>query len=163
MMEVPVALEVLVRTREEMTAKIVGCMPDAHREFLQSISSREPQWSLLEIRNVCSFPAVVWRLRKLAQLDERAVGDGPTNQRGADRQGRPRVHTCAHWFLEVVAMGTPELQELVEAPKEGQFYGIAFRYSPMPLSGLPDGFRGPGQVPEDSFSHTRPRVFLQQP
>ncbi len=71
MMEVPVALEVLVRTREEMMAKIVGCMPDAHREFLQSISSREPQWSLLEIRNVCSFPAVVWRLRKLAQLDER--------------------------------------------------------------------------------------------
>ena len=71
MMEVPVALDVLVRTREEMVAKIVGRMPDAHREFLLSVVSEEPQWSLLEMCNVGSLPAVYWRMRKFAQLGER--------------------------------------------------------------------------------------------
>ena len=71
MMEVPVALDVLIRAREELVAEIVGRMPDAHREFLRSIAGGEPQWSLLEVPNVSSLPAVVWRMRKLAQLDER--------------------------------------------------------------------------------------------
>ena len=71
MMEVPVALEVLIRTREELMAEIVGRMPDGHRDFLRSIASGEPKWSLLEVRNVSSLPAVEWRMRKLAQLDER--------------------------------------------------------------------------------------------
>ena len=71
MMEVPVALDVLVRTREELVGEIVGRMPEAHREFLRSIASGEPQWSLLEVPNVISLPAVAWRMRKLAQLDER--------------------------------------------------------------------------------------------
>ena len=71
MMDVPVALDVLVRTREELVGEIVGRMPDAHREFLRSIASGEPQWSLLEAPNVNSLPAVAWRMRKLAQLDER--------------------------------------------------------------------------------------------
>ena len=64
-------MEVLVRTREELVAEIVGRMPDAHREFLRSIARGEPQWSLLEVRNVSSLPAVEWRMRKLAQLGER--------------------------------------------------------------------------------------------
>ena len=71
MMEVPVALDVLERTREELVAAIVGRMPDAHREFLLSIAGGEPQWSLLGMRSVSSLPAVEWRMRKLAQLDER--------------------------------------------------------------------------------------------
>ena len=71
MMEVPVAFDVLVRTREELVADIVGCMRYAHREFLRSFASGEPQWSLLELSNVNSLPAVAWRVRKLAQLDER--------------------------------------------------------------------------------------------
>ena len=70
MMEVPVALEVLVRTREELVAEIVGRMPDAHREFLRSLARGEPEWSLLEVRNVSSLPAVEWRMRKLARFDE---------------------------------------------------------------------------------------------
>ena len=70
MMEVPVALEVLVRTREELVAEIVGRMPDAHREFLRSLAKGEPEWSLLEVRNVSSLPAVEWRMRKLARFDE---------------------------------------------------------------------------------------------
>ena len=71
MMEVPVALDVLVQTRKELVAEIVGRMPDSHREFLRSIAGGEPKWSLLEVPNVSSLPAVEWRTRKLAQLDER--------------------------------------------------------------------------------------------
>lgn len=70
MMEVPVALDVLVQTREELVAEIVGRMPDPHREFLCSIAGGKPKWSLLEVPNVSSLPAVEWRMRKLAQLDE---------------------------------------------------------------------------------------------
>ena len=33
--QVPVALDVLLRTREELVAEFVGGMPDAHREFLR--------------------------------------------------------------------------------------------------------------------------------
>ena len=69
MMEAPVALDVLERTREELVAEIVGRMPDAHREFLRSFTVVEPNWSLLEVRNASSLPAVEWRMRKLAQLD----------------------------------------------------------------------------------------------
>ena len=71
MMEVPVALDVLIQTREELVAEIVGRMPDSHREFLCSIAGGKPKWSLLEVPNVSSLPAVEWRMRKLVQLDER--------------------------------------------------------------------------------------------
>ena len=58
MMEVPVALDDLVRTREELVAEIVGRMPDAHRELPRSIARGEPKWSLLEVRDVGTLPAV---------------------------------------------------------------------------------------------------------
>ena len=69
MMEVPVALDLLVRTREDLVAEILGRMPDTHREFLRSIAGGKPKWSLLEARDVSRLPAVEWRMRKLAQLD----------------------------------------------------------------------------------------------
>jgi len=70
MMEAPVTLNVLVRTREELVDETVGRMPHTHREFLRSIARGEPQWSLLEVPNVSSLPAVAWRMAKLAQLGE---------------------------------------------------------------------------------------------
>ena len=36
--QVPAALDVLVRTREELVAEIVDRMPDVHREFLRSVA-----------------------------------------------------------------------------------------------------------------------------
>ena len=72
MMEVPVTLDVLVRTREELIVDIVGRMPNVHQDFLRSFAEGEPDWSLLEVRNISTLPAVRWRMRKLAQLDEGA-------------------------------------------------------------------------------------------
>lgn len=70
MMEVPVALETLVQTREDLIAAIFGNMPDAHREFLRSFVAGEPEWPLLGVQNVSDLPAVRWRMKKLAQLDK---------------------------------------------------------------------------------------------
>ena len=72
MMEVPVALDDLVRTREELVAEIVGRMPDARRELRRrSIARGERKWSLPEVRDIGTLPAVESRMRKLAQLDGR--------------------------------------------------------------------------------------------
>ena len=56
MMGVPVALDDLVRTREELVAAIVGRMPDAHRELLRSIARGEPKWSLWKCATSALFP-----------------------------------------------------------------------------------------------------------
>lgn len=69
MVETPVALEDLVRTREEIVAEVVGGMPEAHRDFLVSFETGEPDWSLLGVREVRRLPAVRWRMRNVARLD----------------------------------------------------------------------------------------------
>ena len=122
MMEVPVALDVLVRTREELVTDIVGHMPNGHRDFLRSFAKGQPDWSLLEVRNVSTLPAVRWRMRKLAQLGEeerealvtrveRALAEstvGDSAPRSVGRRGVRRMHT-------------PELQNRVDSPTEGNY------------------------------------------
>ena len=69
MMETSVALEDLVRTREEMVAVVVGGMPDEHRAFLASFESGKPDWSLLGVPHARTLPAVRWRMMNVARLD----------------------------------------------------------------------------------------------
>ena len=69
MVETPVVLEDLVRTREEVVAEAVGGMPEAHRDFLVSFETGEPDWSLLGMREARRLPAVRWRMKNVAQLD----------------------------------------------------------------------------------------------
>ena len=69
MVETPVALDELERTREETVAEAVGGMPDAHREFLVSFETGEAEWSLLGVPGAWQLPAVRWRMRNVAQLD----------------------------------------------------------------------------------------------
>lgn len=78
MMEVPVALDVLIQTREEFVAEIVGRMPDPHSEFLRSIAGGKPKWSLLEVPDVSSLPRgrVADEKARTARR-EGAIGDGP--------------------------------------------------------------------------------------
>ena len=70
MMEKPVPLDVLVRTREALVGEIVGNMPDAHRRFLLSFQNGEPEWSLLGVPHARTLPAVRWRMMKLRGLDD---------------------------------------------------------------------------------------------
>ena len=69
LVETPVALDDLIRTREEIVAEAVGGMPDGHREFLASFETGEPDWSLVAVPAVRRLPAVGWRLANVARLD----------------------------------------------------------------------------------------------
>ena len=68
--EVPVTLDALVQTREALLAEIVGRMPDAHRRFLLSFKKGEPDWSLLDVPNAKTLPAVRWKLENLSRMDK---------------------------------------------------------------------------------------------
>ena len=75
MTEAPVALDDLVRTREDLIDEAVGGMPDAHRRFLLSFERGAPDWTLLDAPNAAELPAVRWRMANLALLDETRRGE----------------------------------------------------------------------------------------
>lgn len=65
-----VTLEALYATREELIARIVGKMPDAHRRFLLSFKAGEPDWALLGVPGADTLPAVRWKVDNLAKLPD---------------------------------------------------------------------------------------------
>lgn len=67
--EVSVKLKDLLQTREELIVEIVGRMPDAHRRFLLSFKKGEPDWSLLDVPDAKTLPAVRWKLENLSRMD----------------------------------------------------------------------------------------------
>ena len=69
MTEVPITLDDLLQTREEMLTEIVGRMPETHRRFLLSFKKGEPDWSLLDVPNAKTLPAVRRKLENLLQMD----------------------------------------------------------------------------------------------
>lgn len=75
MTEKDVAIEELIKTQQEMIGKLVGEMPDRHREFLVGFERGEPDWSLLNIAHVADLPAIRWRQNNLDKLnaDQRAA------------------------------------------------------------------------------------------
>ena len=92
MVETSVALEDLIRTREEMVTEVVGGMSEEHRTFLASFESGKPEWSLLGVPHASTLPAVRWRMMNVVRLDpgqradqigrlERALAD--TERRGS--------------------------------------------------------------------------------
>lgn len=56
-----VELAELLEAREAIIAEAVGKMPEAHRRFLISFKSGEPDWDLLGLPGVAKLPAVMWR------------------------------------------------------------------------------------------------------
>ena len=70
MTEIPVTLDELLDTRQQIIAEIVGNMPPAHKEMLVSFKAGEPDWSLLGVPNVEHLPAVRWRMENLAKLTQ---------------------------------------------------------------------------------------------
>jgi predicted nucleotidyltransferase component of viral defense system len=61
----PVAIEELTDAREALIGKIVGEMPDTHRQFLISFERGQPDWKLLGLPAVAELPAVKWRQQNL--------------------------------------------------------------------------------------------------
>jgi predicted nucleotidyltransferase component of viral defense system len=64
-----VSPEDLIAARDQLTASIVGDMPDTHRRFLLSFKQGKPDWSLLEVENARDLPAVRWRQQNLKKLN----------------------------------------------------------------------------------------------
>ncbi|MDE0348955.1 MAG: nucleotidyl transferase AbiEii/AbiGii toxin family protein, partial [Gammaproteobacteria bacterium] len=67
--DMPVSVSDLERTREEMIAEAVGGMPEEHRRFLVSFETGTPDWSLLAVAGARRLPAVRWRMMNVARLD----------------------------------------------------------------------------------------------
>ena len=74
MTEEEVTLQSLYEARGQLIAKIVGEMPDAHRRFLLSFKTGDPDWQLLGIPHAEKLPAVRWKADNLAKLPDAKRG-----------------------------------------------------------------------------------------
>ena len=70
MVDEPVALDEILRTREDLIDEIVGKMPEEHRRFLISVKRGKPNWALLDLPGAQNLPAVRWKLENLAKLSD---------------------------------------------------------------------------------------------
>ncbi|MCB4863175.1 nucleotidyl transferase AbiEii/AbiGii toxin family protein [Sphingobium sp. PNB] len=64
----PIALDALIEAREAMIGTMIAAMPDAHRHFLIGFKQGEPDWSLLDVPNASTLPAVKWKMHNLDKL-----------------------------------------------------------------------------------------------
>jgi hypothetical protein len=64
----PIALDALIEAREAMIGTMIAAMPDEHRHFLIGFKQGEPDWSLLDVPNASTLPAVKWKMHNLDKL-----------------------------------------------------------------------------------------------
>jgi hypothetical protein len=64
----PVALDDLLKAREQLIAEVAGKMPAAHREFLVGFKRGKPNWDLLSVPGAADLPAVKWKQINLDKL-----------------------------------------------------------------------------------------------
>jgi predicted nucleotidyltransferase component of viral defense system len=65
----PVALDDLLEARETLVKTLRSALTDDDRKFLLSMKSREPDWSLLDLKGVEALPAVRWKLQNLGKMN----------------------------------------------------------------------------------------------
>ena len=66
----PIALRVLLETRETLIMKIHSSLTQNEKDFLISFKRGEPNWSLLAANGVESLPAVQWKLRNIKIMND---------------------------------------------------------------------------------------------
>jgi hypothetical protein len=64
----PIALEVLIKTRESLIEQIHATVTQEEKEFLMSFKRGEPNWSLLGVTGVEALPAVQWKLKNIKTM-----------------------------------------------------------------------------------------------
>jgi len=64
----PVTRQELIAARTTLSGIIIADMPEAHRRFLVSFESGEPDWDLLAVPKANKLPAIRWRQQNLAKL-----------------------------------------------------------------------------------------------
>lgn len=70
MTTVPVELEVLLQTREELIELVNKKLTPAHKEFLIGFKKGQPDWSLLPFENIKELPSIKWKEINLNKMDK---------------------------------------------------------------------------------------------
>jgi len=64
----PIDLQTLEQARENLIKKVRKSLTEADKQFLISVKSRKPDWSLLPIEGIDQLPAVQWKLINLGKM-----------------------------------------------------------------------------------------------
>ncbi len=70
MTTVPVELEVLLQTREELIETVNKKLTPAHKEFLIGFKKGQPNWSLLPFENIKELPSIKWKEINLSKMND---------------------------------------------------------------------------------------------
>jgi predicted nucleotidyltransferase component of viral defense system len=65
----PVAYDALVETREQMIHTLQHTLTDREKKFLLSLKKGQPEWSLMAIDGIETFPAMQWKLMNIQKMD----------------------------------------------------------------------------------------------
>lgn len=68
MATIPVTIEELEATFQELVKTIHGGLTDAEKRFLISFKKTEPDWPLLDLDGIAKLPAVRWKLLNLQKM-----------------------------------------------------------------------------------------------
>ena len=71
MTSVPVSLDELKDTRQQLFSMIPGILSNDEKQFLLSLKKGEPQWSLLPVDHINKFPSIQWKLHNIKKLDKK--------------------------------------------------------------------------------------------
>ncbi len=66
----PVELQTIVQAREDLIKQVQNPPTEADKQFLMSIKSRKPVWSLLPLEGIDQLPAVQWKLINPARMSD---------------------------------------------------------------------------------------------
>ena len=69
MTTVPVELDVLLQTREELIKTVNKKLTPAHKEFLIGFKKGQADWSLLPFKNIKELPSIKWKEINLSKMD----------------------------------------------------------------------------------------------
>lgn len=70
MTEIPVSLDELETTREQLTKLIRTTLSDNEKQFLLSFKAMKPQWDLLGLDGIEKLPAVKWKMINLKNMSK---------------------------------------------------------------------------------------------
>ncbi|NOQ31500.1 MAG: nucleotidyl transferase AbiEii/AbiGii toxin family protein [Helicobacteraceae bacterium] len=70
MTTVPVELEVLLQTREELIETVNKKLTPAHKEFLIGFKKGQADWSLLPFKNIKELPSIKWKEINLSKMND---------------------------------------------------------------------------------------------
>ena len=75
MVRYSVSYDELVDARDRLVETLRECLTDAEREFLISLKSGDPDWTLLGIPEIERLPAIQWKLANIRKMDTKKRTD----------------------------------------------------------------------------------------